>query len=57
MLTREEESKLLAVVPEPFESFCRVATYTGPRRGELLGIVGPRELPNGHPNGGPVDAR
>jgi integrase len=38
-LTPEEESKLLAMVPEPYLSFCRVATYTGLRRGELLGLT------------------
>jgi integrase len=38
-LTPEEESKLLGMVPEPFLSFCRVATYTGLRRGELLGLT------------------
>jgi integrase len=38
-LTPEEEGKLLALVPEPFLSFCRVATYTGLRRGELLGLT------------------
>jgi integrase len=35
-LSEEEEKKLLAVIPEPYKSFCTVALYTGARRGELL---------------------
>jgi integrase len=35
-LTEEEEAPLFAVIPEPYRSFCRVALYTGARRGELL---------------------
>lgn len=35
-LTREEEEKLFALIPEPYRAFCRVALYTGARRGELL---------------------
>jgi integrase len=35
-LSPEEESRLLAVIPAPYAAFCRVALYTGARRGELL---------------------
>lgn len=35
-LSPEEEGKLFAVVPEPYRAFCKVALYTGARRGELL---------------------
>jgi len=29
----------VAMVPEPFSCFCRMAIYTGLRRGELLGLL------------------
>ena len=35
-LSPEEEGQLLAVVPAPYAAFCKVALYTGARRGELL---------------------
>jgi len=35
-LNVEEEQALLAVTPEPYRTFCRVALYTGCRRSELL---------------------
>ena len=35
-LTEEDEAALFAVVPEPYRSLCKVALYTGARRGELL---------------------
>ncbi len=35
-LCPEEESKLLRVIPSPYAAFCKVALYTGARRGELL---------------------
>jgi integrase len=35
-LTAEEEGKLFAVIPEPYPALCKVALYTGARRGELL---------------------
>lgn len=35
-LTTEEEAPLFAVTPEPYRAFCKVALYTGARRGELL---------------------
>ena len=40
-LTEEDEAALFAVVPEPYRSLCKVALYTGARRRELLGWVGP----------------
>ncbi len=35
-LSPEEEDTLLAVIPAPYAAFCKVALYTGARRGELL---------------------
>lgn len=35
-LNDDEEARLLAVVPAPYATFCRVALYTGCRLGELL---------------------
>ncbi len=35
-LTAEEEGQLFSVIPEPYRAFCKVALYTGARRGELL---------------------
>ncbi len=35
-LSPEEEGRLLTVVPAPYAAFCKVALYTGARRGELL---------------------
>jgi len=41
-LTSEEETALLAVVHEPYRSFCLVAIYTGLRRSEILGLTSDR---------------
>jgi integrase len=35
-LANEEETTLFGVIPEPYRAFCKVALYTGARRGELL---------------------
>src|SRR5262249_31938338 len=35
-LNSEEEVALFAVIPEPYQTLCRVALYTGCRRSELL---------------------
>jgi len=35
-LSPEEEGRLLGAIPAPYAAFCKVALYTGARRGELL---------------------
>jgi integrase len=35
-LSPEEEGRRLTVIPAPYAAFCKVALYTGARRGELL---------------------
>lgn len=38
-LAQEDETALLAVIPEPYRRFCQVAIYTGLRKGELLDLI------------------
>ena len=37
-LSKEEETQLLATLPQPYSAFCEVLIHTGMRRGELMGL-------------------
>lgn len=37
-LSKEEETLLLAALPQPYSAFCEILIHTGMRRGELMGL-------------------
>lgn len=37
-LSKEEETQLLAVLPQPYSAFCEILIHTGMRRGELMNL-------------------
>lgn len=37
-LSKEEEVKLLSLLPQPYSAFCEILIHTGMRRGELLNL-------------------